>query len=236
MRRVDAVMFGAVVSALVLPLINDANTQSNVDYTIVHSEEESSPVLVSDGEVTIVYGSYVSTSNLQPEPVESAGGIKTYSWIIYPSTYISSIRKVRSKFPQLPDPSILFSGYQIQGTADDETEVVKFLKNGEPVLCSLRRPAPVTITVPVGRYYVDYWLTLRGTSNWTDTDEVGPHSVNLKNGTDWGPYELRVTPNSETKIKVTPYGDNIAFKYVGCWGMGVYGMLNLIDYGCRLGP
>ena len=82
--------------------------------------------------------------------------------------------------------------------------------------------------------YLDYWIELRHKSGW-GTDVFGPRSVNRRVGRDWGPYEITVTPNSQLKINVTPYGDNVEGKNVyrrdGFSGKGLW---NLINYSDRL--
>lgn len=228
----------SVIQKTTIPATNEVPRESQ--RILVESRQAPIPV-AGEGEVTIVYHSYVSTRSLLPEPVESAGGVKAYNWIIYPSAYFENLMNMKfeaqsaNDFPGLPAVTVIGDpAYQIKGTIDDKTEVIKALNNAQPVYCSLLRPAPIRITIPSGRYYIDYWLTLRGNTRWGNTDRLGPRSVNRMDRKDWGPYELNITPNSETKVNVTPYGDNVEFKYIGYYGYE--GVLNLINYGDRLGP
>ncbi len=202
-------------------------------------EDRTTPIPVAGKcELTIAYHSYIPAEDLLPEPVERAGGIGEYIWIIYPKAYFDAIEKSKADAAKWEKRGISVSvlggkPYELQGTDDDKREILKALEEARPVVCGMSGPAAVTITIPAGRYYLDYWIYLRGTTPWGNTNRLGPRSVRRQDGKDWGPCELTVKANSETQVNVTPYGDNTEFKMIG---LGHKGVLNLITYGDRLGP
>ena len=189
-----------------------------------------------EGELTIVYHHYDPTVEKMPEPVEDGGGIKAYCWILYPSAAVDQVRKLRKESAAKPDdglppPVILLGGgYQLQGKPDDKDKVMEALKDGRTVACGLGSPAAVTLTVPAGTYYLDCWLSLRSQPRWSKTNQIAPRTVG-KGHKDWAPCKVVVRPGSREKSDVAPNGDNIE-SYFGNPEI----ILNMIDYGDRLGP
>ena len=215
------------------PTAPHSNTQTEERPPLIIRSNQSEMAEEGEGEITVIYHHYVRTTRMTPEPVESGGGISAYCWVLYPVSYIENFKRNVTEFGETAT-LISLDGYRMQGTRDDAAEAVKALEKGNEVFCRLRRPAALPLKVPAGKYYLDYWIELRHNSGW-GTDVFGPRSVNRRDGRDWGPYEITVTPNSQLKINVTPYGDNVEGKNVyrrdGFSGKGLW---NLINYSDRL--
>jgi len=181
------------------------------------SNEGQTDGMTNTGRLTISMNHYndmrILGDNISFDPVERGRGIKTYSWEIYPEKLIENAKK--KFFKKSPINGRLISmiwspGHVFTGLDDTNMNKAKTaLSDGEPVRCSTTGPMRITLPVPAGRYYIDYWFNTR--RNVLQTDKIAPMQYFRDpkyRDFNWGPYEILISPGGHQEIICTPNGKN----------------------------
>lgn len=204
--------------AVLLPgfQIIDLGYQEDGTYLVILSGKVQVEQKIEDAKITIVMNSY---KDLRPigdrystDVAERGGGIESYTWELFPETYIEESKEfLVTWLSKGLDFFVNYSvDYELTGIDEENLKKAKIsLSNGKPIACSFYRAMSVTLSIPPGKYYIDYSYTLN--REFLGSRRMAPMNYhhNSDQFADWGSHEFVIASGEYKTIVCTPNGKNV---------------------------